>query len=70
MTSLANHPIVKMNGIGNAIAVLDLRGDSHVVSGAEALAINAIPRLWVRPADGPARSDPGRERGAPRDLQQ
>ncbi len=45
MTSLANHPIVKMNGIGNAIAVLDLRGNSHVVSAAEAVAINRLPRL-------------------------
>ena len=33
MTFLANRPIVKMNGIGNAIAVLDLRGSDHVVSG-------------------------------------
>ena len=42
---LANRPIVKMNGIGNAIAVLDLRGTAHVVSGAEARAINRVPGL-------------------------
>jgi diaminopimelate epimerase len=43
MTSLANRRIVKMNGIGNAIAVLDLRGSPHVVNAAEARAINRIP---------------------------
>jgi diaminopimelate epimerase len=42
---LANRPIVKMNGIGNAIAVLDLRGSSHVVSAAEARAIHRTPGL-------------------------
>jgi diaminopimelate epimerase len=45
MTSLANRRIVKMNGIGNAIAVLDLRACSHAVSPAEARAINRIPGL-------------------------
>jgi diaminopimelate epimerase len=45
MTSLANRRIVKMNGIGNAIAVLDLRGSSHAVNPAEARAINRIPGL-------------------------
>jgi diaminopimelate epimerase len=45
MTSLANQPIVKMNGIGNAIAVLDLRGSDHVVNAAEARAINRVPGL-------------------------
>ncbi|MBV8850530.1 MAG: diaminopimelate epimerase [Methylobacteriaceae bacterium] len=45
MTALANRPIVKMNGIGNAIAVLDLRGLSHVVSAAEARAIHRVPGL-------------------------
>jgi len=45
MTFLANRPIVKMNGIGNAIAVLDLRGSDHVVSGDEARAINRVPGL-------------------------
>jgi diaminopimelate epimerase len=42
---LANRPIVKMNGIGNAIAVLDLRGTAHLVSAAEARAINRAPGL-------------------------
>jgi diaminopimelate epimerase len=45
MTALANRPIVKMNGIGNAIAVLDLRGSDHVVNAAEARAINREPGL-------------------------
>ncbi|MBV9394400.1 MAG: diaminopimelate epimerase, partial [Methylobacteriaceae bacterium] len=45
MTALANRPIVKMNGIGNAIAVLDLRGSTHVVSAAEARAISRAPGL-------------------------
>jgi diaminopimelate epimerase len=45
MTALANRPIVKMNGIGNAIAVLDLRGSNHAVSAAEARAINREPGL-------------------------
>src|SRR5947209_9979531 len=45
MTSLANRRIVKMNGIGNAIAVLDLRAGSDAVSQAEARAINRIPGL-------------------------
>jgi diaminopimelate epimerase len=34
-----------MNGIGNAIAVLDLRGSSDVVGAAEARAINRVPGL-------------------------
>jgi diaminopimelate epimerase len=45
MTFLANRPVVKMNGIGNAIAVLDLRGCKHVVSAAEARAIHRAPGL-------------------------
>jgi diaminopimelate epimerase len=45
MTSIAERPIVKMNGIGNAIAVLDLRGSSHVVRAAEARAIHRVPGL-------------------------
>ncbi len=45
MTFLANRPIVKMNGICNAIAVLDLRGSDYVVSAAEARAIHRAPGL-------------------------
>jgi diaminopimelate epimerase len=45
MTSLAERPIVKMNGIGNAIAVLDLRGSSDVLGAAEARAINRVAGL-------------------------
>ncbi|MXQ13470.1 diaminopimelate epimerase [Microvirga makkahensis] len=43
MSPLANHRFLKMNGLGNEIAVLDLRGSPHVVSAAEARAIAADP---------------------------
>jgi diaminopimelate epimerase len=39
MSPLSNRAFVKMNGIGNEILILDLRGTSLVVSGAEARAI-------------------------------
>src|ERR1700746_2957204 len=39
VSPLANKLIVKMNGLGNEIAVLDLRGSGLTVSGAEARAI-------------------------------
>jgi diaminopimelate epimerase len=39
LSPLANRLIVKMNGLGNEIAVLDLRGTGLTVSGAEARAI-------------------------------
>jgi diaminopimelate epimerase len=45
MTSFTHRPIVKMNGIGNAISVLDLRGTAHRVSAAEARAIHRVPGL-------------------------
>jgi diaminopimelate epimerase len=45
MTSLARRRVVKMNGIGNAIAVLDLRASPHMVTAAGARAINRIPGL-------------------------
>ena len=32
MTTLANHAFVKMNGIGNAIVVVDLRRETGAVS--------------------------------------
>ena len=35
MSPLANRPVAKMNGIGNEIAVLDLRGTGSTVSGAK-----------------------------------
>lgn len=44
MSSLANHRFLKMNGLGNEITVLDLRGSAHVVSASEARAIAADPR--------------------------
>ncbi len=36
---LSNHRFLKMNGLGNKIVVLDLRGTSHIVTLDEALAI-------------------------------
>ena len=36
---LANHSVLKMNGAGNAIVVLDLRGHDHTVTSDEARAI-------------------------------
>jgi diaminopimelate epimerase len=44
MTPLANSRFLKMNGLGNEIAVLDLRGSAHRVTAAEARAIAADPR--------------------------
>jgi diaminopimelate epimerase len=42
---LNNHPILRMNGAGNEILVLDLRGTDHVLAPEEARAIAAAPRL-------------------------
>jgi diaminopimelate epimerase len=39
MSPLAGHTVLKMNGLGNEIVVLDLRGSAHVVTPAEARAI-------------------------------
>ncbi len=39
MSALAHHSVRKMNGLGNEIVVLDLRGSRHVVSAEEARAI-------------------------------
>lgn len=39
MNALANRRFLKMNGLGNEITVLDLRGTKHVVSASEARAI-------------------------------
>jgi diaminopimelate epimerase len=38
MSTLANRAFVKMNGLGNEIVVVDLRGEAGVISGAEARA--------------------------------
>jgi diaminopimelate epimerase len=43
MNALANRRFLKMNGLGNQITVLDLRGTKHVVSETEARAIAAEP---------------------------
>lgn len=42
---LDNHPILRMNGIGNEILVLDLRGAAYEPSAADARAIAAAPGL-------------------------
>jgi diaminopimelate epimerase len=42
---LDNRPILRMNGAGNEILVLDLRGLDHVLAPAEARAIAAAPGL-------------------------
>ena len=44
MNALANRRFLKMNGLGNEITVLDLRGTKHVVSEAEARAIASQER--------------------------
>ncbi len=45
MTPLANTPALKMNGLGNEIVVLDLRGSAHTVTADEARAIGRAPGL-------------------------
>jgi diaminopimelate epimerase len=45
MSKLARHAFAKMNGIGNEIIVLDLRGENMNVTAAEARAIHAAPGL-------------------------
>ena len=42
---LANRPVIKMNGIGNEIVVLDLRGRPAPVTGGDARAIGRMPGL-------------------------
>lgn len=44
MNALANRRFLKMNGLGNEITVLDLRGVKHVVTEAEARAIASEER--------------------------
>ncbi|HEY8566124.1 MAG TPA: diaminopimelate epimerase [Beijerinckiaceae bacterium] len=44
MTPLAHRRFLKMNGLGNEITVLDLRGTRHRVTPSEAQAIAADPR--------------------------
>jgi diaminopimelate epimerase len=44
MSPLSNHPFWKMNGAGNEIVVVDLRGSNHVVTAAEARAIASDER--------------------------
>lgn len=46
LTRLARRTVAKMNGIGNAIVVLDLRDGDLVVSAEEARAIAAAPGLF------------------------
>jgi diaminopimelate epimerase len=39
MSALANHAFVKMNGLGNEIVVVDLRGQAGIISAEEARAV-------------------------------
>jgi diaminopimelate epimerase len=62
LSPLANRPIVKMNGLGNEIAVLNLRGTGLAVSGPEARAISrgeglAFDQLMVLHEPRSARAD-------------
>jgi diaminopimelate epimerase len=41
MSALADHAFVKMNGLGNEIVVVDLRGQAGIISAAEARAVAA-----------------------------
>jgi diaminopimelate epimerase len=43
MSGLAGHSFLKMNGLGNEIVILDLRGSAHLVTEAEARAIAGGP---------------------------
>jgi diaminopimelate epimerase len=43
MSALANHPFVKMNGLGNEIVVVDMRARADVIAAADAQAV-AQPR--------------------------
>lgn len=45
LARLYGRPLARMNGVGNAIVVLDLRGSDLVVTGAEARGIAASPGL-------------------------
>jgi diaminopimelate epimerase len=45
MSPLAHCPVLKMNGLGNEIVVLDLRAHDHAVTPAEARAIGRAPGL-------------------------
>src|SRR5215218_7468106 len=46
MSALANHAFIKMNGLGNEIVVVDMRGDKGAISPAEA-------RAAAQPAGAP-----------------
>jgi diaminopimelate epimerase len=39
MSTLANHAFIKMNGLGNEIVVVDMRGEKGTISAAEARAV-------------------------------
>ncbi len=56
-------PFRKMNGLGNEIVVVDLRGRKDAISPAVARAVAGRPAVAVRPDDGAARSSLRRHRG-------
>ena len=55
MSALANHAFVKMNGLGNEIVVVDLRGEKGLISADDAraaarpAAAGASGERWQRP---------------------
>src|SRR4030095_862776 len=62
MSALANHAFVKMNGLGNEIVVVDLRGQAGIISAAEARAVAApegapYDQLMALHRSGPAGAD-------------
>ena len=52
MSALANHPFVKMNGLGNEIVVVDMRARPAAISAAEARAAAGPEGRALRPDDG------------------
>jgi diaminopimelate epimerase len=42
MSALANHPFVKMNGLGNEIVVVDMRRNPHLISAEDARAAASL----------------------------
>src|SRR6476469_9841924 len=52
MSTLANHAFVKMNGLGNEIVVVDLRGQAGSITAAEARAAGTDAYVRIYNSDG------------------
>ena len=63
MTVPTQLPFVKMNGLGNEILVIDLRGTSHVLSAAEVRALDELPGAHFDQAMVLHYAQDGRHRG-------